>query len=59
MHRKHLLPGFDDRSSDETAIERLTSDITDVSDNEMECSNVVTCRLTTVTYAANWYIGIL
>ncbi|SAM08849.1 hypothetical protein [Absidia glauca] len=29
MHRKHLLPGFDDRSSDETAIERLTSDITD------------------------------
>ncbi|ORX55541.1 t-SNARE [Hesseltinella vesiculosa] len=29
MHRKHLLPGFDDRSSDEAAIERLTSDITD------------------------------
>ncbi|KAL0079115.1 t-SNARE [Phycomyces blakesleeanus] len=29
MHRKHLLPGFDDRSSDEEAIERLTSDITD------------------------------
>ncbi|ORY95388.1 t-SNARE [Syncephalastrum racemosum] len=29
MHRKHLLPGFDDRSSDEAAIERLTTDITD------------------------------
>ncbi|KAI8089875.1 t-SNARE [Halteromyces radiatus] len=29
MHRKHLLPGFDDRSSDEAAIERLTSNITD------------------------------
>ncbi|KAI7864601.1 syntaxin-16-like protein [Spinellus fusiger] len=29
MHRKHLLPGFDDRSSDETAIEQLTSAITD------------------------------
>ncbi|CDS10146.1 hypothetical protein LRAMOSA02823 [Lichtheimia ramosa] len=28
MHRKHLLPGFDDRSSDEAAIEKLTSDIT-------------------------------
>lgn len=30
MHRKHLLPGFDDRSSDEAAIEKLTSDITNV-----------------------------
>ncbi|ORZ20446.1 t-SNARE [Absidia repens] len=29
MHRKHLLPGFDDRSSDEAAIERLTANITD------------------------------
>ncbi|KAI8374248.1 t-SNARE [Radiomyces spectabilis] len=28
MHRKHLLPGFDDRSSDEEAIERMTSEIT-------------------------------
>ncbi|KAF7727330.1 hypothetical protein EC973_007639 [Apophysomyces ossiformis] len=28
MHRKHLLPGFDDRSSDEAAIERLTDEIT-------------------------------
>ncbi|CAO3672014.1 unnamed protein product [Umbelopsis vinacea] len=28
MHRKHLLPGFDDRSSDEAAIEELTEDIT-------------------------------
>ncbi|KAI9250535.1 t-SNARE [Phascolomyces articulosus] len=28
MHRKHLLPGFDDRSSDEAAIEQLTSEIT-------------------------------
>ncbi|KAI8883906.1 t-SNARE [Backusella circina FSU 941] len=28
MHRKHLLPGFDDRSSDEAAIDNLTSDIT-------------------------------
>ncbi|KAH8550249.1 t-SNARE [Umbelopsis sp. PMI_123] len=28
MHRKHLLPGFDDRSSDEAAIEALTEDIT-------------------------------
>ncbi|KAG0174745.1 hypothetical protein DFQ30_002938 [Apophysomyces sp. BC1015] len=28
MHRKHLLPGFDDRSSDEAAIEQLTDDIT-------------------------------
>lgn len=31
MHRKHLLPGFDDRSSDEAAIEQLTAEITDVS----------------------------
>ena len=30
MHRKHLLPGFDDRSSDEAAIEQLTSEITNV-----------------------------
>lgn len=30
MHRKHLLPGFNDRSSDEAAIEKLTSEITDV-----------------------------
>ncbi|KAL1929522.1 hypothetical protein VTP01DRAFT_1660 [Rhizomucor pusillus] len=29
MHRKHLLPGFDDRTSDEAAIENLTSEITD------------------------------
>ncbi|KAI9318440.1 hypothetical protein BX666DRAFT_2025903 [Dichotomocladium elegans] len=28
MHRKHLLPGFDDRSSDEAAIENLTTEIT-------------------------------
>ncbi|PHZ11830.1 t-SNARE [Rhizopus microsporus ATCC 52813] len=28
MHRKHLLPGFDDRSSDEAAIEALTTEIT-------------------------------
>ncbi|KAI8140528.1 t-SNARE [Fennellomyces sp. T-0311] len=28
MHRKHLLPGFDDRSSDEAAIEHLTTEIT-------------------------------
>ncbi|CEG65818.1 hypothetical protein RMATCC62417_02518 [Rhizopus microsporus] len=28
MHRKHLLPGFDDRSSDEAAIETLTTEIT-------------------------------
>ncbi|KAI8991395.1 t-SNARE [Mycotypha africana] len=28
MHRKHLLPGFDDRSSDEAAIESLTQEIT-------------------------------
>ncbi|KAI8085853.1 t-SNARE [Gilbertella persicaria] len=28
MHRKHLLPGFDDRTSDETAIEGLTQEIT-------------------------------
>lgn len=32
MHRKHLLPGFDDRTSDEAAIENLTSDITNVID---------------------------
>lgn len=31
MHRKHLLPGFDDRTSDEAAIENLTQEITDVS----------------------------
>jgi syntaxin 16 len=30
MHRKHLLPGFDDRSSDEAAIDNLTSEITNV-----------------------------
>lgn len=30
MHRKHLLPGFDDRTSDEAAINNLTSEITDV-----------------------------
>lgn len=30
MHRKHLLPGFDDRSSDEAAIETLTTEITNV-----------------------------
>ncbi|RUS22379.1 hypothetical protein BC937DRAFT_89468 [Endogone sp. FLAS-F59071] len=30
MHRKHLLPGFDDQTSDERAIERLTEDITSV-----------------------------
>lgn len=30
MHRKHLLPGFNDRSSDEAAINNLTSEITDV-----------------------------
>jgi len=30
MHRKHLLPGFDDRSSDEAAIEDLTDAITKV-----------------------------
>lgn len=29
MHRKHLLPGFNDRSSDEAAIDKLTSEITD------------------------------
>ncbi|CAO3661328.1 unnamed protein product [Umbelopsis ramanniana] len=28
MHRKHLLPGFDDRSSDKAAIEELTEGIT-------------------------------
>ncbi|KAG2175552.1 hypothetical protein INT43_001199 [Umbelopsis isabellina] len=28
MHKKHVLPGFDDRSSDEAAIEELTDDIT-------------------------------
>ncbi|KAI9281558.1 t-SNARE [Sporodiniella umbellata] len=28
MHRKHLLPGFDDKSSDEAAIEELTREIT-------------------------------
>jgi len=28
MHRKHLLPGFDDRTSDEAAIEELTEGIT-------------------------------
>lgn len=30
MHRKHLLPGFDDRTSDEAAIDNLTSEITGV-----------------------------
>jgi hypothetical protein len=30
MHRKHLLPGFDDRTSDEAAINNLTQQITDV-----------------------------
>jgi syntaxin 16 len=30
MHRKHLLPGFDDRTSDEAAIENLTQEITNV-----------------------------
>lgn len=30
MHRKHLLPGFDDRTSDEAAINNLTQEITDV-----------------------------
>ncbi|KAL0135694.1 t-SNARE [Mucor lusitanicus] len=29
MHRKHLLPGFDDRTSDEAAINNLTQQITD------------------------------
>lgn len=33
MHRKHLLPGFDDRTSDEAAIDHLTSEITDVGFN--------------------------
>ncbi|KAG1421321.1 hypothetical protein G6F58_003781 [Rhizopus delemar] len=28
MHRKHLLPGFEDKSSDEAAIEALTMEIT-------------------------------
>ncbi|KAI9472380.1 MAG: t-SNARE [Benjaminiella poitrasii] len=28
MHRKHLLPGFDDRTSDEAAIDSLTQEIT-------------------------------
>ncbi|CAO3700417.1 unnamed protein product [Rhizopus stolonifer] len=28
MHRKHLLPGFEDKSSDEAAIEELTREIT-------------------------------
>ncbi|KAI8375288.1 t-SNARE [Choanephora cucurbitarum] len=28
MHRKHLLPGFDDRTADEAAIEALTQEIT-------------------------------
>ena len=30
MHRKHLLPGFDDRTADEAAIEALTQEITSV-----------------------------
>lgn len=30
MHRKHLLPGFEDKSSDEAAIEALTMEITNV-----------------------------
>ncbi|KAI8976086.1 t-SNARE [Pilobolus umbonatus] len=29
MHRKHLLPGFTDRSTDEEAINNLTTEITD------------------------------
>ncbi|KAI8807589.1 t-SNARE [Cladochytrium replicatum] len=28
LHKKHLLPGFDDKSSDEMSIDRLTSNIT-------------------------------
>jgi hypothetical protein len=30
MHRKHLLPGFDDRDAEEVAIQLLTSEITQV-----------------------------
>lgn len=30
MHKKHLLPGFDDRVQEERDIERLTDEITQV-----------------------------
>lgn len=38
MHRKHLLPGFDDQTSDERAIERLTEDITSVGLSSSFCT---------------------
>lgn len=33
MHKKHLLPGFDDRIQEERDIERLTDEITQVRTN--------------------------
>jgi hypothetical protein len=30
MHKKHLLPGFDDRDAEEVAIQLLTGEITQV-----------------------------
>jgi hypothetical protein len=30
MHKKHLLPGFDDRDAEEIAIQLLTGEITQV-----------------------------
>lgn len=37
MHRKHLLPGFDDRTSDEAAIDNLTTEITGVCKKKNTC----------------------
>jgi hypothetical protein len=30
LHKKHLLPGFDDRTDEEHAVEIITADITKV-----------------------------
>ena len=35
MHKKHLLPGFDDRIQEERDIERVTDEITQVNEREL------------------------